>query len=98
MLKIYCGTKNTPKNRIKGTSNQCFLLGRRAGYIGGITKGIVELTQSSLNTLTKDVVRAIAQKFNVTGYSKMKKDELIRNILRLKKSRNTFNLQELKKK
>jgi hypothetical protein len=98
MLKIYCGKKNTPKNRIKGTSNQCFLLGRKAGYVGGVSKGIVELSQPSLNTLTKDIIRAIAQKFNVTGYSKMNKDELIRNILRLKKTRKTFNLQDFKKK
>ena len=98
MLKIYCGKKNTPKNRVKGTSNQCFLIGRKAGYIGAISKGIVELTQASLNKLSKDIIRAIAQKFNVTGYSKMNKDELIQNILRRKKTRKTFNLQEFKKK
>jgi len=97
MNRPYCGTKdNPPQGRPRGTSTQCFILGRRAGYIGGISKGLVKLTRGELNKLFKDVVRVIAMKFNITGYSRMSKDELITNILRVKGQRRTFNLDDLR--
>ena len=97
MNKPYCGTLKTPPNgRPRGSASQCFILGRRAGYIGGISKGLVKLTQGELNKLTKDVVRVIAMKFNVSRYSRMTKEQLITNILRVKGQRKTFNLDDLR--
>ncbi len=97
MNRPYCGTKTIPpQGRPRGTASQCFILGRRAGYIGGISKGLVKLTQGELNKLKKDVIRVIAMKFNVSNYSRMTKEQLIQNILRLKGQRRTFNLDDLR--
>ena len=97
MNRPYCGTKTPPpQGRPRGTASQCFILGRRIGYFGGISKGLVKLTQGELNRLTKDVVRVIAMKFNVSGYSRMTKEQLITNILRLRGQRRTFNLDDLR--
>lgn len=98
MNRPYCGTKLIPpQGRPRGTASQCYILGRRSGFIGGISRGLVNLNQVELNRLTKDVVRVIATRFNVVGYSRMTKDQLIQNILRINRGqRRTFNLDDLR--
>ena len=94
---MYCGKKkNPPKGKRFGNPNECFLKGRRSGFIGGLTKGLVPLTRDSLNSLRKDVVREIAYRFQVSGYSQMTKEVLIENILRNKGNARTYNLDNLK--
>lgn len=38
-VSVYCGAKETPKGRVKGSSNQCYKNGLRNGFIAGIKKG-----------------------------------------------------------
>lgn len=38
-VSVYCGSKETPKGRVKGTSNQCYKNGLRNGFVAGIKKG-----------------------------------------------------------
>lgn len=97
MSNTYCGRKTkVPKGKVQGTPNQCFLKGRKSGYIGGISLGLIKLDLDSLNSLRKDVVREIAYRFGVMGYSNMTKQVLIENILRNKGNVKTFNLDNLK--
>ena len=95
---MYCGNKDkVPKGKTRGTPNECFLKGRTAGFVGGVSKGIINLNQRSLNNLRKDVVREIAYRFRVRGYSNMTKPELIAGIIRNKPDNvNTYNLDNFK--
>jgi hypothetical protein len=94
---MYCGSKTRPpRGKVFGTPNQCFLKGRKAGFIGGISKGLVKLTPDGLNGLRKDVVREIAYRFGVTRYSRMTKAELINAIIQVKGADTTYNLDDLK--
>lgn len=94
---MYCGNKTRPpRGKVFGTPNECFLKGRKAGFVGGVSKGLVKLTPDGLNGLRKDVVREIAYRFGVTGYSQMSKEGLINAILRIKGDATTYNLDNLK--
>jgi|DEB0MinimDraft_10_1074344.scaffolds.fasta_scaffold08956_6 hypothetical protein len=94
---MYCGKKkNPPKGKRFGNPNECFLKGRRSGFIGGLTKGLVPLTRDSLNSLRKDVIREIASRFGVRRYSLMSKEELITNILDNRGNATSYNLDNLK--
>ena len=94
---MYCGNKTRPpRGKVFGTPNQCFLKGRKAGFVGGISKGLVKLAPEGLNGLRKDVVREIAYRFGVTGYSQMTKAELINAIIQSKGDATTYNLDNLK--
>jgi len=94
----YCGAKKPSKGQRIGTSTECYYLGRKAGFVGGISKSNVELTQKGLGGLRKDVVREIAFRFKVNNYSNMLKTDLIDNILAKKGNNKFFNLSELKNK
>jgi hypothetical protein len=94
---MYCGNKTRPpRGKRFGTPNECFLKGRKAGFIGGISKGLIPLTRDGLNGLRKDVVREIAFRFGVRRYSQMTKEELINAIMRVKGDATTYNLDDLK--
>jgi hypothetical protein len=94
---MYCGSKQRPpKGKRFGNPNECFLKGRKAGFVAGLSKGFVALTLDGLNSLRKDVVREIAYRFRVGGYSQMTKAVLIENILRNKGNATTYNLDNLK--
>ena len=96
---MYCGKKKKlprGKNRF-GTPNECYVKGRQSGFVGGISKGLVSLTDEELNKLSKDVIRDIAYKYSVPRYSTLGKAGLITAILRDKPANvKTFNLDELK--
>jgi hypothetical protein len=94
----YCGTKKPSKAQRIGTPTECYYLGRKSGFVGGISKSNVELTQKGLGGLRKDVIREIAFRFNVKNYSNMLKTDLIDNILAKKGNKKFFNLSELKNK
>lgn len=95
--KPYCGAKKVPKGERRGTSTECYFIGRKAGFVGGISKSNVKLTQTGLGQLRKDVLREIAYRFNVKNYSHMLKADLINNILAKKGNKEYFNLMEFKK-
>lgn len=97
-LKPYCGAKKPSSGERRGTSTECYYLGRKAGFVGGISKSNVELSQKGLGSLRKDVVREIAFRFKVNNYSNMLKTDLIDNILAKKGNNKFFNLSELKNK
>jgi hypothetical protein len=97
-LKPYCGSKKPTSKERKGTPTECYYLGRKAGFVGGISKSNIELSQKGLGSLRKDVLREIAFRFKVKNYSHMLKTELIDNILARKQNTKFFNLSELKNK
>jgi len=94
---MYCGKeRQPPKGKRFGTPNQCFLKGRKAGFVGGVSKGLVPLTRDGLNQLRKDVVRELAFRFGVRNYSQMSKEQLVNGILENRGNATTYNLDNLK--
>jgi len=94
---MYCGkNKNPPRGKTFGTPNQCFLKGRKSGFVAGLSKGLVPLTRDGLNQLRKDVVREMAFRFGVRNYSQMSKEQLVNGILENRGNSKTYNLDNLK--
>ena len=97
--QVYCGGKQRPPgNKVFGTPNECYLKGRKAGFVGGIQKGVIKLNRTELNKLRKDVIRSIAVKFMVNNYSNLSKEQLMAGILERAQRQNqdTFNIDDLK--
>lgn len=95
-MPVYCGAKQTPKNRTKGGSNQCFKIGLKSGFAAGAQQGskINIENNTQLNKMSKDVVRNIAALLRITNYSKMSKQQLMEAIVA--KDQKTFSLSRLK--
>ena len=57
---VYCGSKvQVPKGKVRGRPNECFMLGRRAGFYAGILKGRDQgfsMPQSNMPTDIYDTV------------------------------------------
>ena len=78
----YCGNKATPHGKVRGTSGYCFVAGRRAGFVGGISKGVI--TKAELELIGDDIkqrpLQAIAKSIGVPN-SSQKKSLLLPRVL-----------------
>lgn len=82
MPNIYCGSKATPHGKVAGTKNQCFRQGRRAGFVGGISKNNItkaEVIQMG-NLIHQRPLQAIAKALGIAEYA-LKKAELLPIVL-----------------
>jgi len=82
MAKPYCGFKQTPAGRVKGTSAQCFKIGRRSGFVGALSKNDITKAEMLLNGAHygQRSVQAIAKALGLPNYSE-KKSLLLPRIL-----------------
>lgn len=82
MSKPYCGFKATPKGKVRGTSAQCFISGRRAGFIGALSKNNITKAEMLLNGAHygQRALQAIAKALGIKKYGE-KKSLLLPRIL-----------------
>ena len=73
-MSIYCGSKKTPAGKVRGTSNQCFMVGRKAGFIGGISKNNITKNEVIANgsNMGQRVLQGIAKALGIKKYSEKK--------------------------
>jgi len=99
--KIYCGDKKVPSGRKAGTPNECYRLGIKSGFVGGIQKGTGQQIKRSIiakevrskaprdfKSMTRDQVSEFARKAKVRNYRKLSKDELVESVATRKELAN----------
>jgi hypothetical protein len=78
MVRIYCGTKKTPRGRVAGTKNQCYVIGRKSGFVGGISKN--DITKKEIVEMGNDInqrsLQALAKALGMRQYAFKKSDLL----------------------
>jgi hypothetical protein len=63
-VSVYCGSKETPKGRVKGTANQCYKNGIRNGFVAGIQQAQKEETKK------RQKVQSIVKELNERNLNK----------------------------
>lgn len=78
-MPIYCGRNAVPPaGKVRGTSNQCFLQGRKAGFVGGISKNNITKREVMAmgNAIHQRPLQAIAKALGIHEYA-LKKTQLL---------------------
>ena len=73
-MSMYCGTKATPKGRVKGTAGYCFIQGRRAGFVGALSKNYITKAEMLLNgaNMGQRVIQGVAKALGLPKYAEKK--------------------------
>ena len=70
----YCGKKVTPAGKVKGTANQCFKVGLKAGFVGGLSKNFITKKEVQANgeNMGQRALQAIAKLLAIPKYGEKK--------------------------
>jgi hypothetical protein len=74
MVQIYCGSKQTPAGKVRGTAAFCYKRGRRAGFAGAISKNFITKAEVAANhaAMGQRMLQAIAKALGLPKYSEKK--------------------------
>lgn len=82
--KKYCGEGRVPRGKVRGTPGECYLIGRKSGFVGGLMKGEDVGTEKSMKRAK--VGKEIKSKAK-RDFKSMSKDN-VRDIARQNKVKN----------
>ena len=73
-MSIYCGSKTTPKGKVAGNKTQCFFQGRKAGFVGALSKNNITKTEMLLNgnNMGQRVIQGVAKALGLKNYAEKK--------------------------
>lgn len=78
---MYCGAKDIPRGKRRGTPNQCFKQGLRSGFAAGKSTSKADVEKMSLRELVQMISKLNKNGAKIKGVGRLKKPEAKKAVL-----------------